>query len=280
MGIRNIRLTIEYDGTRYYGWQFPKKENSATISGKISGVLRRMTEEDVTLFCGEKTDTGVHAFQQTVNFRTSSRMKETEIRQYLNQYLPPDIAVREVTEVSERFHAELNPHMTTYQYCMLIGDTEDVFRYKYVDFRTEMPDIEKMRRAAEQMKGRHDFKVFSAGKTKKSTMREVADLQILNMSLEDQPLNCQSSDKTIWRTGLGEDEFFQTVGCNIEYKEIYIMIRANGFLKQMPQKIIGTLLDIGYGKREYSCIESIFEGKEPASSDCADHALFLQEVKY
>ncbi len=260
MGIRNIKLTIEYDGTRYYGWQSPKKNNIATVSGRIGEVLRRMTEEEVVLFCGEKTDPGVHALQQTVNFKTSCQLPEEEIRRYLNQYLPMDIVVRDVTEVPERFHAELNPHRITYRYEVLIGDTEDVFQRKYVDFRTEMPNIEQMENAAERLKGCHDFKAFSVAKTKKSTVREVTDLQILNISLDAQPLG--------------------SYACNIEYKAVYIIIKANGFLKQMPQKIIGTLLDIGYGKREAASIEHIFEGSAPASVDCTNHALFLEEVKY
>lgn len=251
MRIRNIRLTIEYDGTRYHGWQYPKKEDSATVSEKIREVLRRMTEGEVKLFCGEKTDPGVHALQQIVNFKTSSQMPEKEIRLYLNRYLPLDIAVRDVTEVSERFHAELNPRVITYQYHMLVGDTEDVFRRRYVDFRTDMPDIGQMRKGAERIRGCHDFKAFSVGKTKKSTVREVMDCRL-----------------------------FQTEDCNIGYKDIYIIISANGFLRQMPQKIIGTLLDIGYGKREYANIESILEGCGAASADCANHALFLKEVRY
>lgn len=260
MRIRNIKLTIEYDGTRYLGWQSQKKNNSAAVSGRIGEVLRRMTEEEVVLFCGEKTDPGVHALQQTVNFKTSCQIPEEEIRRYLNQYLPLDIAVRDVAEVSERFHAELNPRRITYLYGMLIGDTEDVFRRKYVDFRTDMPNIDRMGKAAGQLKGCHDFQAFSAGKTKKSTVREVTDLQILNTSLDTQSLGCHI--------------------CNTEYKAVHIMIRANGFLKQMPQKIIGTLLDIGYGKREAASIERIFGGSEPASADCINHALFLEEVKY
>lgn len=271
MGIRNIKLTIEYDGTRYPGWQSPKKNNNAAISGKIGEVLRRMTGEEVALFCGEKTGPGVHALQQIVNFKTSCRIPEEEIRQYLNQYLPLDIAVCDVAEVSERFHAELNPHKITYRYGMLIGDTEDVFRRRYVDYRTDVPNIEQMEKAAGQLKGYHDFKAFSAGKTKKSTEREIADLQIFSSSLD-----VQYPDGHVCNA----DRFFQPEGLGPEYKTVYIMIKANDFLKQMPQKIIGTLLDIGYGKRKAASIEHIFGGSEPASADCINHALFLEEVTY
>lgn len=179
-----------------------------------------------------KTEPGVHAIRQIVNFKTASKMSEAEIRQYMNQYLPLDIVIRDVKTVSERFHAELNPHIITYGYRLLVGDTEDVFQRKYVDFRTEMPDIEQMQIAAEQFKGKHDFRVFSTGKTKKSTMRELTDLQILSTDLGT---SC-----------LDECRFFRTDGSYMNYKEVLILIKANGFLKQMPQKIIGILLDIGY----------------------------------
>lgn len=245
MEMRNIRLTIEYDGTRYHGWQSVKGDGSSTISGRISNVLRQMTEEDIKIFCGEKTEPGVHALRQTVNFKTLSTMREEEIRHYLNRYLPLDIAVRDVAEESERFHAELNSRHITYKYRLTAGETEDVFQRKYVDCRKEMPDIEAMQNAGKLLIGNHDFRIFSAGKTKKSTVREITGLRI---------------------TG--------------DTSEINILLTANGFLKQMPQKMIGTLLDVGYGKRDADCIEKIFAGDEDVSVNCENRALFLVEINY
>lgn len=245
MEMRNIRLTIEYDGTRYRGWQSVKGDGSSTISGRIGNVLAQMTGEDIKLFCGEKTEPGVHALLQTANFKTSSSLKVEEIRHYLNQYLPMDIAVRDVAEVSDRFHAELNSGQITYKYRITAGDTEDVFQRKYVDHRREMPDTALMECAGKMLTGKHDFRMFSLGKTKKSTERELVDVKIVS----------------------GESE-------------MDIFLTANGFLKQMPQKIIGTLLDVGYGKRNPDCIKEIFAGKEAASEECANRALFLAEVQY
>lgn len=246
--MRNIRLTIEYDGSRYRGWQSVRKEQQETISGRICEVLRKMTNEEIRLFCGERTETGVHACKQTANFKTDSEMTETEIRQYLNQYLPLDIAVQKAEEVEERFHAELNPHSVTYRYRLLVGDTEDVFQRKYADFRKNFPDIRKLEMASEHLLGEHDFRAFSFGKTKKSTVRKLTRVEV--------------------RTEDGSE------------KSVEILLEANGFLKQMPQRLLGTLLAIGYGERTVECIEKIFEGEEEASAGCAAHALFLEGVDY
>lgn len=108
--MRNIRLTIEYDGSRFQGWQrLGAGESTAnTISGKLCEVLSRMTGQFPELFCASRTETGVHAYAQTVNFHTDCTLHTTEIRHYLNRYLPSDIAVLDVQEVPERFHASLN----------------------------------------------------------------------------------------------------------------------------------------------------------------------------
>lgn len=246
MEVRNIRLVIEYDGTRFHGWQAVKRESNSTISGRITEVLKRMTQEEVVLYCGEKTDAGVHTLRQIANFKTGSQMSEVEIRHYLNRYLPSDIAIREVETASDRFHAELNPHQSVYEYHLLIGEKEDVFQRRYVDFRKQQPDFQAMESAAEMLRGSHDFRGFSAGKTKKSTVRDLQKLEIVT----DQP------------------------------GEVRICLAADGFLKQMPQKLVGTLLAIGYGQKEQSCIADIFMGKDTAPAECKNQAFFLTDVCY
>ena len=108
--MRNIKLTIEYDGSRYQGWtRLGRDESNNTISNKISDVLKKMTEETaIELNCGCRTDVGVHAYAQIANFKTNSSMKPLDIKHYLNRYLPMDIAVTAVEEVPDRFHAQLN----------------------------------------------------------------------------------------------------------------------------------------------------------------------------
>ena len=97
--MRNIRLTIEYDGSRYQGWsRLGKNESTNTISNKILDVIKKMSGEDVELFCGMRTEVGVHAYGQVANFKTSSRMDLTEMQRYLNRYLPMDIAITDISE--------------------------------------------------------------------------------------------------------------------------------------------------------------------------------------
>ena len=139
--MRNIRLTIEYDGSRYQGWiRLGKEETgSNTISGKIMEVLKKMTGEySIELNCGSRTEVGVHAYAQVANFKTQSTMDVLDIKHYLNRYLPMDIAITSVEEVPERFHAQLNATSKTYVYRMTIDDVPSVFdrKYTYHCYRT------------------------------------------------------------------------------------------------------------------------------------------------
>lgn len=130
--MRNIKLTIEYDGSRYQGWtRLGKNESTNTISNKIIEVIQKMTGETVELFCGCRTETGVHAYAQIANFKTNTEMKDYEIQHYLNRYLPMDIAIIQVEDVPERFHAQLNAKSKIYVYRMTINDVPSVFDRKY-----------------------------------------------------------------------------------------------------------------------------------------------------
>ena len=129
--MRNIRLTIEYDGSRYQGWsRLGKNESTNTISNKILDVIKKMSGEDAELFCGMRTEVGVHAYGQVANFKTSSRMDLTEMQRYLNRYLPMDIAITDIEEMPERFHAQLNAKRKVYVYRMITGAVPSVFDRK------------------------------------------------------------------------------------------------------------------------------------------------------
>ena len=112
--MKNIKLTLEYDGTRYNGWQrLGKGESTNTIENKITEVLKKMDGQDVELFCGCRTEVGVHAYAQTASFKTNTALEIKDIKNYLNRYLPMDIAVLEAEEMPERFHASLNAKEVT-----------------------------------------------------------------------------------------------------------------------------------------------------------------------
>lgn len=244
--MRNIKLTMEYDGSRYQGWQrLGKGESNNTVANKILEVIKKMTNEDVELFCGTRTEVGVHAYAQTANFKTTTDMKDYEIKQYLNRYLPMDIAVTEVEEKPERFHSSLNATSKIYMYRLAVSDVPSVFDRKYTYHSFKKPDIELMRQAAILLVGTHDFKNFSTVKKSKSTEKEIFDIHIY-----------------------GDDE------------EIQITIHANDFLHNMARMIISTLLDIGLSKRKKEDIENIFASKAAAGAPCDPKGLYLQEVLY
>lgn len=245
--MRNIKLTIEYDGSRYQGWvRLGKNESNNTISNKILEVLKKMTDEsDIELYCGCRTEVGVHAYAQIANFKTSSAMSIQDIKHYLNRYLPMDIAIIDVEEVSERFHAQLNAVSKTYVYRMTISDVPSVFDRRHTYHCFKIPDKNLMQQAALLLVGKHDFKNFSTVKKSKSTVREILDIDIYG-----------------------------------DIEEMQIMIHADDFLHNMARMIVSTLLDIGLGTRKKDVIEDIFDGKQEPSAPCDPRGLYLQEVAY
>ena len=245
--MRNIKLTIEYDGSRYQGWtRLGKEESNNTVSNKIIEVLRKMSGEYlIELNCGCRTEVGVHAYAQIANFKTESKMDVLEIKHYLNRYLPMDIAITEVEEVPERFHAQLNAASKTYVYRMTIDDVPSVFDRKYTYHCFKIPDKRGMQQAAMLLIGTHDFKNFSTAKKSKSTERQIFEIEVY-----------------------GDTE------------EMQILIHADDFLHNMARLIIGTLMDIGFGTRRKEDIEEIFAGRQLASAPCDPKGLYLQEVAY
>ena len=248
--MRNIKLTIEYDGGRYDGWQrLGKDSGQTTIQGKIEEVLRKMTgESDLTVDGSGRTDAGVHAYAQVANFHTNSTMKCYEIKHYLSRYLPRDIAVFDVQEVDERFHSRLNAKSKKYVYRIATGEVPCVFDRKYTYYCFDRLDIPAMKKAASYLIGKHDFKAFSSiRRTNKSTVREIYDIDIYD-----------------------------------DGKEIQITFRGNGFLYNMVRIIVGTLLEVGKGERPASDMKRILESKdrEQAGPTAAAQGLFLLEVEY
>ena len=228
--MKNYKITIQYDGTKYNGWQ-RQKNTKNTIQEKFESVLLKMCSHPVEIFASGRTDAGVHAVGQIANFKCDTDKTPDEIKDYLNHYLPTDILVTSVEEVHERFHSRLNAESKTYEYT-IATKKPDVFIRKYVYFADKVPDADKMRKASLLLLGTHDFLGFSSvGKTKKSTARTVNFIDI------------KESD------GL-----------------IVIRINANGFLYNMVRIIAGTLFDVGTGKLSVSDIENIFDAKKRADA--------------
>ena len=243
----NYRIEAEYDGGRYDGWQRLGKDASTnTIESKLTEIISRMTGETVDMYAGSRTEKGVHALCQTANFKLEKEVKAFELKNYLNRYLPRDIAVMSVTEVDERFHSQLNAREKTYVYKIDMANVANVFTRKYAYHTFDTPDIKAMKQAAFYMIGKHDFKAFTTAKKSKSTVRDIKDVEIT------------------------------TDGDSCE-----IRITADDFLHNMARYMIGMLLDVGSGLKKVEDVENIIAGKDVVMSLPAEsYGLFLESVLY
>lgn len=245
--MRNIRLLIQYEGTRYQGWQ--RQESSEnTIQGRLEKLLSQMCGEKVELQGSGRTDAGVHAMGQVANFHTNSALSTEEMLQYINTYLPQDIAVVQVTEAAERFHSRLNAAGKCYQYRVWNSSVPNVFLRRYALEYPQTLDIEAMRQAASGFLGEHDFKSFtSTKKGKKSTVRRIDSIDIVQ-----------------------------------EGNLITFTFRGNGFLYHMVRILMGTLLEVGEGRRTAASIPELIAAKsrEEAGPLVPSKGLMLKEVYY
>ena len=244
--MRNLRLDICYDGTRYKGWQRLQGEEN-TVQGKLEQVLSRILGETVEISGSGRTDAGAHALGQVANFHCSSQMPCGEILSQLSRYLPEDIGIYSCQEVPDRFHARLNAKSKTYCYRVWNSNAPCVFDRRYVYLYTEKLDMEAMRHGAAYFLGEHDFSAFCTNRNfKKSTVRRIESLQIE-------------------RAG----------------DEIRFMVTGNGFLYNMVRIIVGTLLEVGNGTRAAESIPELFGKKrELAGPLVPAKGLCLMEVVY
>ena len=244
--MRNIRLDICYDGTRYKGWQrLPRVDN--TIQGKLETVLQRILEEPIEVSGSGRTDAGAHALGQVCNFHCESALPCEEILSRLRRYLPEDIGIYSCTEAAPRFHARLNAAEKTYRYRIWNSDAPCVFDRRYVYILPDALNLEAMERAGACFLGEHDFSAFCANRNmKKSTLRRIDCLKICR---------CGS--------------------------EIRITVTGNGFLYNMVRILVGTLIEVGRGERTPESIPELFGAKrEQAGFLVPARGLCLMEVKY
>lgn len=172
----NYKMLIQYEGTRYNGWQ-RQDSTEQTIQGKIEQVLSRLYEQEVEIDGSGRTDGGVHALEQVANFkvgRKENRFTPKQILEYVNEYLPQDIRVKSVEQVDDRFHARLSAKCKIYEYRIDRGAVQDVFNRRFAARTAGSLDVERMKKAASYCLGSHDFKSFCSNKKmKKSTVRTI-----------------------------------------------------------------------------------------------------------
>lgn len=243
----NYRLTIQYDGSRYKGWQ-RLGGGEDTIQEKLEQVLTKLVGHEVELIGCSRTDAGVHALAQTANFKTEKELEPHQLRSYLSHYLPKDICVTEVTVAPWNFHARYQAKDKTYLYKIWNLEYGNPFMRKYCMQIQDKLDLEAMKKAADYFIGEHDFTAFSNAKSKKKSMvRELYEIS------------------------------FEERGAFV-----HIRLRGNGFLYNMARWIVGTLIDIGLGKLQADEVpRMLFEKDRSKTGNLAEACgLYLESITY
>lgn len=248
--MKNWKALIQYDGTKYQGWQ-RQERTDMTIQGKLEAVLSRMDDRAVEVIGSGRTDAGVHALGQVANFHLQTEMSAMEILSYCNRYLPEDIAVTEISAVSARFHARYLAQRKTYCYRVRTSEIPNVFDRRYLYEFHEKLDLKRMKRAAAFLAGTHDFKAFTSNKKmKKSSVRTLEEIRI--------ELH-------------GEHQ-----------EEVWFFFVGDGFLYNMVRILVGTLLEVGVGKKKPEEITEILQQREREQAGFMAPAcgLCLMSVEY
>lgn len=241
----NYKITIEYEGTRYNGWQ-RQTSTPNTIQGIIEAAVKKVTNEDVEVNGSGRTDAGVHALGQIANFKTENEYEE--LSDSLNEVLPPDIKILSCERVNDRFHARLNAKAKTYVYKIDTGKKADVFTRRTVNHFNYDLDVDKMRKAAKKLLGEKDFKAFCSNRrTKKSTVRTIYSIDI---------------EKT---------------GSLITFT-----YKGDGFLYNMVRILTGTLVEVGMGKIPVDDIDKIINSRDRGNAGMTlpPRGLTLVDVSY
>ncbi len=245
--MRNIKITIEYDGKNFAGWQ--AQPNKISIQSEVKRAIYEVTGETVDVIASGRTDAGVHALGQVANFHIENNIEVSKIPYALNSKLPKSIVVKEAIEVDERFHSRYNCKLKTYRYIVNNSEFPSALN-RYNEFH--MPyklDYESMEKAIKYFEGEHDFKGFKAsgGDAKKTTVRTLTNCKIYRVD-----------------------------------SRIYIELTGNGFLYNMVRIVAGTIVDVGLGKINADDIPEILRSgdRTKAGKTLPPHGLYLMSVNY
>lgn len=243
--MNNYRLVMQYDGGRYRGWQrLGDSEN--TIQGRLEAVISELVGSPIEIIGCSRTDAGVHALAQVANFRAELDLPAPEVMDYLNEHLPRDISITEVTVVPGNFHARYQAKSKVYLYRVWNEPQANPFMRKYSMHVQRKLDLVAMQAAAQHFLGSHDFTAFSNAKSKKKSM--VREIQAIEIT----------------RT----DGFVQ------------VQVRGDSFVHNMVRKMVGVLIGVGLGELAADSIPALLQGRERGQiGSMADACgLYLQEV--
>lgn len=244
---KTFKLTVQYDGTDYHGWQ--RQPGFATVQGEIEKRLGMIADQPVIIEGSGRTDAGVHAFGQVASFSLDTKLVADDFFRALNGLLPYDICITECIEVNQGFHARFDAVGKTYRYCILNRILRDPFRRKYLWHIQRKLDLDAMKKAAEYFVGEHDFRSFeNAGSPRLHTVRHI--------------------------TSAVFNEFDDGM--------LHFEVSANGFLQNMVRNIMGTLVDVGMRRTRPAMIREIINAKDrtKAGPTAPPTGLFLLRVYY
>lgn len=244
MDERNIRLLLEYDGTNYHGWQ--RQDNALSIQEILENAIKQLTQEKAKTIAAGRTDTGVHARGQVVNFKLKKYLPLHKIQLGLNTNLPSDIVVKKVEEVPKDFHARFDAKKRIYQYFISLERTAIYRNYSWQFFKKL--NIEILKRQADLLLGEHDFGAFA--KNEVSGENKICRIY-----------------KSQWKL---ENGFL-----------VYRVI-ANRFLHGMVRTLVGTMTDVARGRFKFEQFDQVLKSRDRTTAGVAapPHGLFLEEVKY
>ncbi len=265
--MRNIRLTLAYDGTNYVGWQV--QPNGPTVQAAVERAIHKLTGESIRLLAAGRTDSGVHALGQVANFHTACTIPVEKFRPALEQFLPDDIAIRESAEVPAEFHATHWAIRKRYRYVIMTRDKRHPFLRNSVVRFTQPLDVAAMQQAADELVGTHDFRCFeSQFGSRASSVRTVMEATF-----------GRHAEWPVWeRTdSLAGPPQPQSAG-----DFLWFDIVADGFLYNMVRAIVGTLLKVGRGRWQPADIRRIIAGQDrsQAGETAPAHGLYLVKVDY
>jgi tRNA pseudouridine38-40 synthase len=244
--MRNISLRLAYDGTNYHGWQW--QPGVVTVEQKVREALQKILDHETKIYAGARTDSGVHAMDQVVNFVTEKGIALQNLSRGLNSLLPPDIRVMGARDVDESFHARYSARSKIYVYCILNELSNSPFLIRYVLHWPHTLDVGAMKEAVNWIVGEHDFSAFKKkDEFYKSPVREIKRARVIR------------------RAGM-----------------IYVILEATGFLRYMVRTIAGTLMLAGQGKIDSGDVKEILESRERerAGETLPARGLFLKKIAY
>jgi tRNA pseudouridine38-40 synthase len=241
--MRNIKLTLAYDGTDFSGWQI--QPGQPTIQGTLAEVIERLTRSYPTIYGAGRTDAGVHAAGQVANFRTESALNVDDFQRACNALLPPSIRVMGAEEADPDFHARWNAMAKTYRYRIFRGRVVPPFLWRYVQHNPYPLDFDAMSEAARRFVGEHDFTSFAASTGSEEDDRERITTRTIYSS---EILRCGERDSE----ATGEEWVY--------------VVRGKSFLRYMVRKMTGTLVDVGRGKLTPDDIPALFSLRDRSKS--------------